>query len=77
MLLELEKLTTEGELFTMRNLWDHMRQGLENSFESVAIRVWGVLGESIQAQLSCWIGTKLKEVLDVDEQDSNCFECFN
>jgi hypothetical protein len=76
MLLELGKLTIERELLTMRKLWDHMRQGLENSFESFAICVWGVLGESIQAQLSCWIGTKLKEVLDVDEQDSNCFGCF-
>jgi hypothetical protein len=44
----------------MRKLWDHMRQGLENSFESFAICVWGVLGESIQAQLSCWIGTKFE-----------------
>gem|GEM_PF-6283354 len=54
----------------MSNLWDNMRQGFENSSESVAICV---LGESIQAQLRSWIETKLKEVLDVDEQEPNSF----
>ena len=37
MLPDIKTLTTEEKLLTMRNLWDDMRQGFENSSESAEI----------------------------------------
>ncbi|MGJ8638246.1 MAG: addiction module protein [Opitutaceae bacterium] len=37
MLPDIKTLTTEEKLLTMKNLWDDMRQGFENSSESAEI----------------------------------------